>query len=109
MTYYFVKVPKLPNDVSHQMGMVEIVEYPTEEGGEVKPGQIIAIVENWWARMALKAIGSGYLSKTFFSSGTHVLIGDPLAIITCDPEDGPKENGSCELGIIEQIREKPAK
>ena len=109
MTYYFVKVPKLPKDVSHQMGAVEVVEYPIKEGGEVKPGQPIVIVENWWARMVLKAIGSGYMSKTFFSSGAYVLIGDPLAIITCDPEDGPKGNESCELEVVEHIRKRPLK
>ncbi|MBV1928251.1 MAG: hypothetical protein KUG81_01905 [Gammaproteobacteria bacterium] len=59
--------------------------------------------------MVLKAISSGYISNTFFSSGAHVLIGDPLAIITCDPEDAPKGNKSCELKIVEQIREKPVK
>jgi pyruvate/2-oxoglutarate dehydrogenase complex dihydrolipoamide acyltransferase (E2) component len=109
MTYYFVKVPKLPKEITHQMGTVKIIEYTTKEGGKVKLGQPIAIVENWWARMVLKAIGSGYLNKTFFSHGAQVLIGDPFAIIICDPEDSPKGNESCELEIIENIREKPFK
>ena len=109
MTYYFVKVPKLPKEVTHQMGTVEVVEYPVKEGEGVEAGKVIAVVENWWARMALKAIGSGYVSKTFFSRGAHVLIGDPFAIIICDPEKAPNGKVSCELEIIKHIRKKPVK
>jgi pyruvate/2-oxoglutarate dehydrogenase complex dihydrolipoamide acyltransferase (E2) component len=109
MTYYFVKVPKLPKEVAHQMGAVEIVEYSTKEEQSVDAGQNIAIVKNWWARMALKAVGPGYVSKTFFSPGAHVQIGDPFAIIICDPENGPRDKVSCVLEVIEHIREKPGK
>ena len=109
MTYYFVKVPELPREVSHQMGTVEILENSTEEEQEVKAGQNIAIVENWWARMALKAVGPGYVSKTFFLPGAHVQIGDPFAIIICDPENAPKDNVTCVLEVIEHMREKPSK
>lgn len=109
MTYYFVKVPKLPREVSHQIGTVEIVEYSAKEEQNVEAGQNIAIVENWWARMALKAVGPGYVSKTFFPPGAHVQIGNPFAIIVCDPENGPRDNVSCVLEVIEHIREKPIK
>lgn len=106
MSYYFVNVPKLPKQISHQMGTVELVEYRVKEGEKVEKGQAIAIVQNWWARMELKAIGSGYISKTFFNKGTHIKEGDPLAIIVCDPEDGPRGNGTSEIAIIESIRAK---
>lgn len=107
MSYYFVNVPKLPRQISHQWGTVELVEYRVIEGEKVEKGQVIAIVENWWARMALKAIGSGYVSKTFFRAHTHIKEGDPFAIILCDPEDGPEDKNTSEIEIIENIRAKP--
>jgi pyruvate/2-oxoglutarate dehydrogenase complex dihydrolipoamide acyltransferase (E2) component len=107
MTYYFVKIPKLPKEIAHQMGTVEILEYTVKEDEAVKSGQVIAIVENWWARIALKATNSGYVSKTFFSPGAHFLIDDPFAIIVCDPENGPAGKETCTLEIIENIRKKP--
>jgi len=107
--YYFVKVPKLPPDLSHQMGSVEIIEYSTKEGDRVEKGQAIVIVENWWVRMALKAVGPGYVSKTFFEPRTYVQEGHPVAIVLCDPEDGPKTEATCELELIATIRQKPMK
>lgn len=106
MSYYFVNVPKLPKQVSHQMGTLELVEYRAKEGEKVDKGQVIAIVQNWWARMALKSIGPGYLSKTFFTKGTRIKEGDPLAITLCDPEDGPSGKDTSEIEIIESIRTK---
>lgn len=107
MSYYFVKVPKLPNQVSHQQGTVELVEYLVSEGQRIEKGQVIAIVQNWWARMTLRAIGPGYIGKTFFRRGAHIKEGDPLAIIDCDPEDGPRDNETSSLEVIENIRIKP--
>jgi pyruvate/2-oxoglutarate dehydrogenase complex dihydrolipoamide acyltransferase (E2) component len=105
--YYFVKVPKLPPEVSHQTGSVEVVRYMVGENQPVKKGQTIVLVQNWWARMALKAVGSGYVSKTFFDPHTQVSEGVPFAIVECDPEDGPKDGHTCELEVVERIREKP--
>jgi pyruvate/2-oxoglutarate dehydrogenase complex dihydrolipoamide acyltransferase (E2) component len=107
MSYYFVNVPKLQKQVSHQMGMVELVEYQISEGGKVEKGQCIAIVKNWWATMALKAVGPGYVTKTFFERGAHIKEGAPLAIIVCDPEDEPKDKETSDLEIIGNIRTKP--
>jgi pyruvate/2-oxoglutarate dehydrogenase complex dihydrolipoamide acyltransferase (E2) component len=107
MTYYFIKVPKLPKDLSHQRGAVELVQYSAQEGQSIQRGQVIAVVENWWARMELKAIGPGILSKTFFDRYTSINEGDPLAIVICDPEDGPKDAATCELTVVERIRSKP--
>ncbi|MEW5978578.1 MAG: biotin/lipoyl-containing protein [Acidobacteriota bacterium] len=90
------------------MGMVELVEYVVKEKEKVEKGQTIAIVENWWAKMALKAVGPGYLSKTFFERGTQIKEGDPLAIVVCDPEDGPRSKETSELEVIETIRNKPS-
>ena len=107
--YYFVKVPKLPPEVSHQTGSVQLVEYVTGERQKLEKGQTIALVENWWARMALKAVGPGYLSKTFFDPHTHIHEGDPFAIVVCDPEDGPRDGNTCELEVVGRIREKPSR
>jgi pyruvate/2-oxoglutarate dehydrogenase complex dihydrolipoamide acyltransferase (E2) component len=106
MSYYFVNVPKLPKQVSHQLGTVELVEYRVGEGEKIETGQTIAIVQNWWAKMVLKAVGPGYVSKTFFTRGTRIKEGDPLAIIVCDPDDGPKGKDTSEIEIIESIRAK---
>ena len=58
-------------------------------------------------KMVLKAGGPGYVSKTFFEKGTHVREGDPLAIVVCDPEDGPRSAETSKLEVIENIRNKP--
>jgi len=108
MSYYFVRIPKLPRDISHQSGAVTLIEYAAREGQMIGPGEVIAVVENWWARMHLKAIGPGLLSKTFFASGTAINEGDPLAILICDPEDGPKNDATCELTVVKTIRPKPS-
>lgn len=108
MSYYFVNVPKLPKRVSHQMGTVELVEYLVREKEKIEKGQAIAVVQNWWARMVLKSVGCGYLSKTFFESGTHIREGDPLAIVVCEPEDGPRSKETSELEVVENIRLKPS-
>jgi pyruvate/2-oxoglutarate dehydrogenase complex dihydrolipoamide acyltransferase (E2) component len=108
MSYYFVRIPKLPRDISHQSGAVTLIEYAAREGQMIQPGEVIAVVENWWARMQLKAIGPGLLSKTFFASGTAINEGDPLAILICDPEDGPKNDATCELTVVKAVRPKPS-
>ena len=89
------------------MGAVELVEYVVKENAKIEKGQPIAVVQNWWAKMVLKAIGPGYVSKTFFEKGTYVKEGDPLAIIVCDPEDGPRSAETSKLEVIEHIRRKP--
>ena len=107
MLYYFVRTPKLPKEVAHHSGAVQVLKYATEEGESVMPGQTIVILENWWARMALKAVCVGNVSKTFFPHGASVAIGDPLAIVICDGENAPGGDESCKLEIIEYIRQKP--
>lgn len=107
--YYFVRIPVLPAEVSHQDRAVRLVEYRAREKDRLEAGQTIAVVENWWATMALKAVGPGYLSKTFFDPQTYIHEGDPFAIVICDPEDGPKGKDTCELEVIGRIREKPVK
>lgn len=109
MSYYFVNIPKLQPELSHQRGSVTIVEYTVEEGDPVKEGQTLAIVENWWARMALKAVGSGYISKTFFEPRTHVQEGHPIAIVVCDPEDAPRGEATCAVEVVATIRQKPGR
>lgn len=90
------------------MGTVELIEYVVKETEKIRKGQTIAIVKNWWAMMALKAVGPGYVTKTFFERGTHIKEGDPMAIIVCDSEDGPRNKETCGLEIIETIRHKPS-
>ena len=109
MTYYFVNVPKLPKELSHQSGTVELVEYAVRENKKVEKNQTVAVVRNRWAKIALKAVGPGYVSKIFFQKGTQVKEGDPFAIIVCDPEAAPSSKETSEIEVIEHIRQKPNK
>ena len=54
--------------------------------------------------MELEAIGRGVLSKTFFGPGTSVRVGDLLAIISREGEDGPRTDETCRLRVKEHIR-----
>ena len=88
--------------------MVEIRKYLASEGSSVDVGTAIAVVENYWAVMTLKANGKGILKKTFFERGTSVKIGDPLAIIGADGEDIPYGKEFASLEIMERKRQKPS-
>jgi hypothetical protein len=87
--WYFFSIPDLPPEVSHQSNLVEIRKYLAAEGSRVEVGSTIALIENYWAVMTLKANGKGILTKTFFKPGTSVKIGDPIAIISADGEGLP--------------------
>ena len=105
--WYFFTVPKLPLDVSHQSNMVEVQKYLCKEGDAVEAGTPIADIENYWAVMRLKANGKGIVRKTFFSAGTSVRIGDPIAIIGADGEEIPYGKDYSILEVIANKHEKP--
>ncbi len=105
--WYFFKIPELPAEVSHQSNSVEVGEYLLKEGDPVKPGTPIAIVENYWAKMRLKANGLGVLQRTFFKPGAQVQIGDPIAIIGADGENIPYGRDYTLLEVVEMKRAKP--
>jgi pyruvate/2-oxoglutarate dehydrogenase complex dihydrolipoamide acyltransferase (E2) component len=105
--YYYVNVPRLPSAVQHQSGTVEIVRYLVREGDRVSARTPIVQVQNWWAVMEFDAVGTGFVSKTFFERGTNVKVADPFAIIICDPEDRPRTEESCIVRIVERLRDKP--
>ena len=109
MFYYFVTIPELPQEVAHQSNSVELVEYVTQEGQEVGPGTPIATLENWWAVLQIEANGRGYLHKAFFPRGTHIKIGDPLAVVFCDGEDAPYGRPSSTINVLTLKRRKPTK
>jgi pyruvate/2-oxoglutarate dehydrogenase complex dihydrolipoamide acyltransferase (E2) component len=46
--------------------LVEIRKYLAAEGSRVEVGSTIALIENYWAVMTLKANGKGIPTKTFF-------------------------------------------
>jgi hypothetical protein len=108
LVYYYVNVPELPRDVRHQFGSVEIVEYLVEERRLLDVGTPLVRVQNCWARLEFDSIGPGMFSKAFFAPGALVRIGDPYAIITCDPEARPRTPATCTVRIIERLRVKPA-
>jgi pyruvate/2-oxoglutarate dehydrogenase complex dihydrolipoamide acyltransferase (E2) component len=105
--YYFVPVPWIPKEHSHKNNDVEIKQYKVKEGQIIKTGDVIAEVENWWASFYIKATTDGKVSKIFFSKGTHVAIGDPIAIIVGDPEDMPKDAVKATLELKDVKKEKP--
>jgi len=78
-----------------------------KEGDTVEPDTPIALIENYWALMRLKANDTGILRKTFFTPGTHVKIGDPIAIIGADGENIPYGKFYSVLEVIEVKRKKP--
>jgi pyruvate/2-oxoglutarate dehydrogenase complex dihydrolipoamide acyltransferase (E2) component len=107
--WHYFPVPKLPAEVAHQSNLVEIRNYLASEGSVVDVGSPIAVVENYWAVMMLKANGKGTLRKTFFGPGTSVKIGDPIAIIGADGECLPYGREHAVLEVIEYKRPKPAR
>jgi len=110
MIYYFVRVPELPPEASHQSRSVEIVRYLTPERGALVPGTPIALVRNWWADIELRSLTVGTLSKRFFDSPvmkTHVRIGEPIAIVNCEPDDRPAGEATCTATGVLAHRVKP--
>jgi pyruvate dehydrogenase E2 component (dihydrolipoamide acetyltransferase) len=104
--WYYFPIPQLLEEVSHHLNEVEIRKYLAHEGSAVDVGTPIAVVQNYWAIMVLKANGKGILRKTFFEPGTAVKIGDPVAIIGCEGENIPQQNERASVEITERIREK---
>jgi pyruvate/2-oxoglutarate dehydrogenase complex dihydrolipoamide acyltransferase (E2) component len=107
--WYFFTVPKLPVEVSDRSNRVEVREYLLKEGDLVAPGAAVAIVENRWATIRLKANGYGILQKTIFSPGTDVQINDPIAVIGADGENIPYGKNYSIAEVVEIKREKPSK
>ena len=67
----------------------------------------MALIENYWAVMRLKANAKGIVLKTFFAPGTHVKIGDPIAIIGADGEEIPYGRDCALLEIVHIKQGKP--
>ncbi len=67
-------------------------------------GTPLAIIENDWAVMRLSANGKGIVRKIFFSTHTHVNVGDPIAIIGTDGEEIPHSKGYSLLEVIKEKR-----
>jgi pyruvate/2-oxoglutarate dehydrogenase complex dihydrolipoamide acyltransferase (E2) component len=105
--WYYLPVPKPPPEISHQSNIIEIRKYLAPEGSAVDVGTPIAVIENHWAVMTLKANRKGILRKTFFEPGTSVKVGDPIAIIGSDGENIPYEKPYASVDITEHKRKKP--
>ena len=105
--WYFVKIPRLPDEVSHQSNLVEVRDYLLKEGDTVSHGTPIVTIENHWAVMRLRASGGGIVQKVLFDSGTTVNIGDPVVIIGADGEAIPEGSNDSFLEIVKTKRNKP--
>jgi hypothetical protein len=42
ISYYFVRIPKLARDISHQSGAVTLIEYAAREGQMIQPGMALS-------------------------------------------------------------------
>ncbi|MEO6966482.1 MAG: lipoyl domain-containing protein, partial [Acidobacteriaceae bacterium] len=105
--WYFVRVPSLAPEVSHQSNSVEVQKYLLKEGAKVKAGTPIVVLENYWATMQLRAQGSGIIKKLLFDPGTTVKIGDPVAIIQADGDAIPYGKTYSSLEIVKRNHTKP--
>jgi len=105
--WYFFSVPELPNEVAHQSETVDLKQYLVAEGDAVKVGTPIAVIENYWAKMLLKANGKGAVMKMTLRSGVTVKVGDPIVTISADGEDIPYGKPYALLEITELKRKKP--
>ena len=105
--WYFVKIPRLPHEVSHQSNLVEVRDYLLKEGDTVSHGTPIVTIENYWAVMRLRASGAGIVKKVLFDSGTTVKLGDPVVIIGADGEATSHEGNESFLEIVKTKRNKP--
>jgi pyruvate/2-oxoglutarate dehydrogenase complex dihydrolipoamide acyltransferase (E2) component len=105
--WYFFTIPDLPREVAHQSNQVQVQEYLSKEGDPVEPGTPVALIENYWAVMRLKANGQGILRKTFFTPGTQVKIGDPIGIIGAEGENLPHGEEWSVLEIVKMKGTRP--
>jgi pyruvate/2-oxoglutarate dehydrogenase complex dihydrolipoamide acyltransferase (E2) component len=105
--WYFFPVPELPREVAHQSGNVDLKRYLVAEGDSVDAGTPIAVIENYWAKMLLKANGKGIVMKTILKPGVTAKVGDPIATIGADGEDIPYRKPYAILEVIELKRRKP--
>jgi len=87
--WYFFSVPKLEAEISEQSGIVQLKSYLVREGDKVSIGTPVALIENHWAVLKLKANGDGIVRRTIFDPGTHVKVGDPIAVINTEGENIP--------------------
>jgi pyruvate/2-oxoglutarate dehydrogenase complex dihydrolipoamide acyltransferase (E2) component len=105
--WYFVKIPKLPANVSHQSNQVEVMRYLRAEGDQVGPGETVAVIQTYWAVMHLKANGRGIVTNTFFAHPTNVKVGDPIAIIDADGDEIPYGEEYVSLEVVKIKHNKP--
>jgi pyruvate/2-oxoglutarate dehydrogenase complex dihydrolipoamide acyltransferase (E2) component len=87
--------------------MVRVISNLVREGQAIVAGTPLIEVENWWATMQIFARGPGRISKIFFDPGTYVRLGDPFAIVQCDPEDGRSGREASSLEVTRILRKKP--
>jgi pyruvate dehydrogenase E2 component (dihydrolipoamide acetyltransferase) len=88
---------------------VEIRKYVAAEGSVVAVGAPVAVIENYWAVMTLKANGKGILKKAFFERRASVKVGDPIAIIGADGENIPCGKPYALVEVSEWKRQRPQK
>jgi pyruvate/2-oxoglutarate dehydrogenase complex dihydrolipoamide acyltransferase (E2) component len=104
--WYFFEIPKFAPEVSERSGIVQLKSYLVGEGDSVTAGTPIALVENHWAVLKLKANGTGVLRKAIFEPGTYVKVGDPIAVIGADGDNIPYGKDYVVVEVIEMKKTK---
>ncbi|MGH2360984.1 MAG: hypothetical protein ACRDGM_10670 [bacterium] len=111
MLHYFLHMPQLPQEFRHQSNHVEVIRYCVAERQEVAPGTSLAVVENWWGVYEILAPAKATLAKALFDwpAGATVQVGEPLALMLCDPDDAPQPNTAAGVRVVQVKREKPSR
>lgn len=79
LTWSFVRLPPLPNKPERYVALME--EYLVQEGQELAPNGIIAIMRAVETTYAIRVTRRAIVRKTFFDPSSWVRIGDPIALL----------------------------
>lgn len=107
--HYFLAVPKPDAAAADQSGQVELVEWLVKEGDAVQPGTPVARVHTWWAIVEVRASGRGLIGRLIFNAGTHVKVGDPMAVVYADGEDIPYDKATSTCHTVQVLPNKPSR
>lgn len=83
----YLKFPDLGEGIEE----AEVTEFLKKEGGKVKKGDPIVVVDTMKFTEELEAPSEGVFKKKLVSVGDKVSIGDKIAVITKEGEELPED------------------
>jgi pyruvate dehydrogenase E2 component (dihydrolipoamide acetyltransferase) len=99
-----IEMPKL----SDTMTEGTLLRWIKKVGDPVEVGDVIAEVETDKATMEMEAFDEGTLAEVYVEEGQKVQVGQKLAILTGDGEEGPKAQNGSKKGGEEKKDKQPA-